>query len=141
MTDPTDLIIGAFIPSQASVRFTISVNKDLWEIDFKTWLGIIPDHFEKTQTDKGSFSINWTLTSGLVEDPYLYWMIRELVDRLMPAKDQLIALKLEYPDLLYKLCILLHKGDGEPALDMDNDTLRFLAEIGAALDCQIYNRL
>ncbi len=127
------LIIG-----QAYVYFSIS-SAILTEADFLQWLDMEPDVFNTWDVQSGR-SISWEITTPKTDDPFLHPMIRGIIDRLLPIKDRLIALKQAYPETNYTLEVVLYQGDGTAGLVIDNDTLRFLGEIGALVDCDIYRK-
>jgi len=129
-----EIIIG-----KAYTYFAIDSDSQT-EVDFFQWLGIEPDSFETIETIHGGWVKTWKITTPMTEDPYLHPMIRGIMDRLLPIKDRLIAFKRAYPDLHYKLQVVLWQGHGTAGLSLDNDTLLFLGEIGALLDCDIYRQ-
>jgi Domain of unknown function (DUF4279) len=128
----SELIIG-----QAYVYFAIT-SDTLTETDFLHWLGMEPDAFGISGVRSDNPRKSWEITTPKTDDPFLYPMIRGIVDRLIPIKDRLVAFKQEYPDLHYVLEVVLYQGDGTAGLSLDNDTLQFLAKIGAMIDCDIY---
>lgn len=134
MNDP-EIIIG-----EAYVYFDISIYGALTEVEFLNGLGLAPDSFTTGYAIDGGFWGSWKITTPMTEDPYLHPMIRGIVARLLPVKEQLIAFKQAYPDLQYKLTIVLYQGIGTAGLSFYNDTLGFLSEIGAIVDCDIYRK-
>lgn len=126
-----------FIPNQGYVYFAIK--SDVLTIeDCTQMLGMEPRF--RRELNASSLPVYWEIGTKFVEDPYLYHMIRNIVGELLPIKDRLIALKQHYPELYYVLEVVLFKGEGTPVLSLENDTLLFLGEIGAILDCDIYRR-
>jgi hypothetical protein len=125
-----------FIPNQGYVYFAIK--SDVLTIEACTQMLGMKPRYQREFSD--SFPVYWEIGTRVIEDPYLYHIIRNIVAELLPIKDRLIALKQQYPELHYVLEIVLFKGEGTPALSLENDTLSFLGEIGAILDCDIYRR-
>ncbi len=110
----------------------------LTKADCTQWLGMEP--VETAGISSSYPNDDWQISTPLTEDPFLHPMVRDIVARLVPIKDRLIAFKQAYPDLLYWLEVVLYKGDSMAGLGFDNDTLRFLGEIGATVDCDIYRK-
>lgn len=114
----------------------------LTEVDFLHWLGMEPDAFHISGKGVGKPRLNWKITTRRTINPDLPEMIEHIVDRLIPIKDRLIAFKRAYPDLNCQFQIVFWLGtEYVPALTIENDTLLFLGEIGAVLDCDMYNRV
>lgn len=128
---------SALITNEAYVYFAIR-SDILTKADCTKWLGMEP--VETAGINSGYLNDDWQISTPLTEDPFLLPMIRDIVARLGPIKDRLIAFKQAYPDLLYWLEVVLYKGDSAAGLGFDNDTLRFLGEIGATVDCDIYRK-
>lgn len=124
----------ASIPNEAYVYFAIR-SDTLTKADCTRWLGMEP-----VETAGKGPNNNWQISTPLTEDPFLHPMIRDIVAQLVPIKDRLIAFKQAHPDLQYWLEVVLYQGDSAPGLGFENDTLRFLGEIGATIDCDIYRK-
>lgn len=125
------------IIGQAYVYFAV-FSDHLTEADYLHGLGMEPDAFDTWGAGVGKPCKVWKITTPKTEDPFLRPMIRGIVDRLLPIKERLVAFKQAYPNLGYSLQVVLHQGDGAVGLSLDNDTLLFLGEIGATVDCDTY---
>ena len=103
---------------------------NLTAADCVQWLGMEPDGFD-TPEDK-----NWTITTPLTVNMDQSTMIRQIIKRLIPIKDRLIALKQAYPDLHYQLNVVIWSSTLN--ISLGNDTLLFLGEIGAGLGNEMF---
>jgi hypothetical protein len=110
-------------------RFTI-YSTSLAVENLVTKFGIEPDHFNTLETD------HWTISTPLSINTNQSTMIRQIVKRLIPIKDQLIAFKRAYPDSHYELQVVIWSRYID--LSLSNETLLFLGEIGAALESEIF---
>ena len=131
MDDP-EIIIG-----QAYVYFAIK-SDTLSQADCTQWLGKEPVATTGITSIFRAREEDWKISTPMTEDPFLHPMIRGIVDQLIPIKDRLISLKQTYPEVDYVLEVVLYQGHGTAGLFLYNDTLQFLAEIGATLDCDMY---
>ncbi len=122
------------ITNEGYVYFAIR-SDTLSKADCTRWLGMEPVETAGIGPDD-----DWQISTPLTDDPFLHPMIRDIVARLVPIKDRLMAFKQTYPELQYWLEVVLYKGDSAAGLSFDNDTLRFLGEIGATVDCDIYRK-
>ena len=126
------------ISTDGYVYFSIG-SFTLKEADFLHWLDMEPDTFHISGIGAGKPMLKWKITTRKTINPDLSEMIERIVDRLIPIKDRLIAFKRAYPDLNYQLQIVFWIGtEFVPALTIENDTMLFLGEIGALLDCDMY---
>lgn len=64
--------------------------------------------------------------------------LNKLVSILLPFKDGLIRLKKEY-DVSFVLQLVLHIGEETPSLHFGSLVSKFASEIGADIDCDMYN--
>ena len=103
---------------------------NLTAADCVQWLGMEPNGAD-TSEDK-----NWTITTPLTINIDQSTMIRQIVKRLLPIKDRLIALKQAYPDLHYQLNVVIWSSTLN--ISLGNDTLQFLGEIGAGLANEMF---
>ena len=111
------------------------------EADFMHWLGLEPDEFCGTDdTDKfeGTKTTIWSIRTPMTLNTVSASLIRSIVNRLIPIKDRLIALKQAHPDLICELNVVLWSNPLDLYIDMDNETLHFLAEIGAEFHSEMF---
>lgn len=79
----------------------------------------------------------WKLTSGLGVEHSIKEHVNALVLRLAGAKDALIGLHFGGTSVV--VCALYVDDDDRPAVHVTHDALRFIADIGAAFDLDIYH--
>ena len=120
---------GKPISDRGYARFDIFSNT-LTEADHLHWLGMEPDSFVTSE------STYWKITTPLTLNINQSNIIRQIVKRLIPIKDRLIAFKQAYPDLHYELCVVMWSSTID--LSLGNDTLLFLGEIGAELRSEMF---
>ncbi len=109
--------------------FSISAD-NLTAADCVQWLGMGPDDSDSSD-DK-----NWTITTPLTVNMDQSTMIRQIVKRLLPIKDRLIALKQAYPNVHYQVYVVIWSSTLN--ISLGNDTLQFLGEIGAGLSNEMF---
>ena len=105
------------------------------------WLGLEPDEFGGTDdTDKfeGTKTTIWSIRTPMTLNSVSANLIRRIVNRLIPIQDRLIALKQAPPDLICELNVVLWSNLLDLYIDMDNETLQFLAEIGAEFRSELF---
>jgi Domain of unknown function (DUF4279) len=113
----------------------------LREADFVHWLGLEPDEFGGTDdTDKfeGTKTTIWSIHTPMTQNSGSANLIRRIVNHLIPIKDRLIALKQAHPDLICELNVVLWSNPLDLHVDLDNETLQFLAEIGAEFRSEMF---
>ena len=64
--------------------------------------------------------------------------LNKLVSIILPFKDGLIRLKKDY-DVSFVLQLVLYFGEETPALHFGSMVIKFASEIGAEIDCDMYN--
>lgn len=127
------------ISSTGYARFDIC-SSILGEADFVHWLGLEPDQFrgnDYTEID-GTKTTIWRINTPMTQNSVSANQIRSIVNRLIPIKDRLIALKQAHPDLFCELYVVLWSIPLDLDVDLDNETLQFLAETGAAFRSEIF---
>jgi len=126
------------VPNKGYVYFAIG-SYVLKKEDFLTSLGMPPDTFGISGLGVNKPRLNWKITTPMTQNLDLFEMTRDIMYRLMPIKDRLIALKKAHPDLDYVLEVVFWIGNGStPALYFENDLFLFFGEIGARFDCDMY---
>lgn len=113
-------------------RFKLS-SSILREADFVHWLGLEPDEFggaDDTDKFEGTKTTIWSIRTPMTQNSVSANQIRSIVNRLIPIKDRLIALKQVDPDLICELDAILWSNPLDLYVDLDNETLLFLGEIG-----------
>ena len=140
---------GKPISDRGYARFNI-FSKTLTEADYLHGLGMEPDSFVTSESlgdhvpglgmEPDSFVISecttWTIKTALTLNINQYTMIKQIVKRLMPIKDRLIALKQANPDLEYGLYVVIWSSTLH--LYLENDTLLFMGEIGAEFHYEVF---
>jgi hypothetical protein len=108
--------------------------------DFNKFLSIQPTKFEKL-FERGQVPkcTTWEYSTEKLINPNCLNEIEKLVSALEPHKEEFKQLKLHYPQLQIVLQVVLYQGDESPALHFSTSTLAFLNDLGAAIDCDIYN--
>jgi len=120
---------GKPVSNRGYARFDILSNT-LMEADYLHGLVMVPDSFGNSE------SKYWTINTPLTLNINQSIMIQQIVKRLMPIKDRLIAFKQAYPDLTYELTVVVWSSELD--LGLSNDTLLFLGEIGATLQSEMF---
>ncbi|WP_373552049.1 DUF4279 domain-containing protein [Haliscomenobacter sp.] len=120
------------IRSTGYARFKLC-SSILREADFMHWLGLEPDEFGGTDnTDKfdGTKTTIWRIRTPMTQNSVSANQVRSIVNRLIPIKDRLIAIKQADPDLFCELDAILWSNPLDLQVHLDNETLLFLGEIG-----------
>lgn len=126
------------IPNVGYVYFSIG-SFVLKKEDFLSGLGMPPDTFGISGLGVNKPRLNWKITTPSTQNLDLFEMMQDIVYRLLPIKDRLIAFKKAHPDLDYALVLVFRMGNSStPALYLENDLLLFFGEIGARMDCDMY---
>ncbi|AEE52834.1 DUF4279 domain-containing protein [Haliscomenobacter hydrossis] len=112
----------------------------LTKADYVQWLGLEPDEFGGTDNTEfdGTKTTIWSIRTPMTLNTVSANLIRRIVNRLVPIKDRLIALKQAHPDLNAELEVVLWSNPLDLYIDMDNETLLFLAEIGAQFRSEMF---
>ncbi len=63
-------------------------------------------------------------------------LVRQVVEKLLPFKDRLVALKQAMPEVHYTLTVVVWSTLTH--FDLDSESMRLLGEIGARLDSEIF---
>ena len=108
--------------------------------DFNAKLSINPTDFKKIY-EKGHVPkcTSWEISSGKLVNPYFYEEIEKIIIKLEKHKTELIQLKKENPEFVYQFIVVIFLGDESPGLHFSEKTINFLNDIGASIDCDIYN--
>ena len=119
------------IRSTGYARFDLR-SDTLTEADFVHWLGLEPDEFCSTDNTwfDGTKTTIWRINTPMTQNSVSANQIRSIVNRLIPIKDRLIAIKQADPDLFCELDAILWSNPLDLYVDLDNETLLFLGEIG-----------
>ena len=127
------------IRSTGYARFDLR-SDTLTEADFVHWLGLEPDEFCSTDNTwfDGTKTTIWRINTPMTQNSVSANQIRSIVNRLIPIKDRLIAIKQADPDLFCELYVVLWSNPVDLDVDLDNETLQFLAETGAAFRSEIF---
>ncbi len=127
------------IRSTGYARFDLC-SSTLTEVDFVHWLGLEPDEFGGTDNTgfDGTKTTTWSIRTPMTLNTVSTNLIRRIVNRLMPIKDRLIALKQAHPDLNAELDVVLWSNPLDLYIDMDNETLQFLGEIGGQFRSEMF---
>ncbi len=112
----------------------------LTEADYMHWLGLKPDEFGGTDNTEydGTKTTTWSIHTPMTLNTVSANLIRRIVNRLIPIKDRLIALKQAHPDLNCELNVVLWSNPLDLYIDMDNETLLFLGEIGVQFRSEMF---
>ncbi|MCB9080156.1 MAG: hypothetical protein H6555_00415 [Lewinellaceae bacterium] len=105
-------------------------SENLTGADVERWLGVESDG------QRGAVENHWILKTPLTRNIPGGVLGQQMVKRLMPLKDRLIALKKANPTAHYGLGIVIWSSLTD--FDLDNETLLFLGEIGARLESEIF---
>lgn len=120
------------ISSTGYARFDLC-SSTLTEADFVDWLGLEPDEFggtDYTEID-GTKTIIWRIRTPMTLNTVSTNLVQRIVNRLIPVKDRLIALKQAHPDLNCELNVVFWSDPLDLYITLDNETLLFLGEIEA----------
>lgn len=119
--------------------FTLCSNI-LAEADYEQWLGVKPDLFIKTDNTEidGPKTTIWEISTKMTPNTESSILIRQIVERLMPIKDRVIALKQSHPDLNCELELIYWCNPLDSFLYMDNETMLLLGEIGAQFNSEMF---
>ena len=127
------------LKSTGFAHFTLSSNT-LTETDYKQWLGVEPDVF--ISTDNTGFEDTkttiWGISTKMAPNTVSSILIRQIVNRLTPIKDRVIALKQAHPDLDCELELVYWSNPLDSFLYMDNETMSLLGEIGAQFHTEMF---
>lgn len=112
----------------------------LTEADYVHWLGLKPDEFGGTDNTEydGTKTTTWSIRTPMTLNTVSANLIRRIVSRLIPIKDRLVALKQAHPDLNCELNVVLWSNPLDLYIDMDNETLQFLGEIGGQFRSEMF---
>ena len=123
------------------VYFAIKTDNDTFDLNwFNSRLNIEPTtfrkKFEKGQTPKCTI---WKYSTPNLTNPVYFEEIENLIDRLVPFKEEFKILKQENPDFHYVLEVVIFLGDQTPGLNFSQKALDFIQYVGGEIDCDIYN--
>jgi hypothetical protein len=127
------------IRSTGYARFDLR-SDTLTEADFVHWLGLEPDEFCSTDNTwfDGTKTTIWRINTPMTQNSVSANQIRSIVNRLIPIKDRLIAIKQVDPDLFCYLDVVLWSNPLDLYITMDNETLLFLGEIGVQFNSDMF---
>ncbi|MDX2068546.1 MAG: DUF4279 domain-containing protein [Haliscomenobacter sp.] len=127
------------ISSTGYARFDLC-SSTLTEVDFVDWLGLEPDEFGGTDNNEidGTKTTIWKIRTPMTPNTVSAKLIQKIVNRLMPIKDRLIALKQAHPDLSCELNVVFWSDPLDLYIILDNETLLFLGEIGAQFHTEMF---
>jgi Domain of unknown function (DUF4279) len=128
------------ISSTGYARFKLC-SSILREADFMHWLGLEPDEFggtDNTDQFEGTKTTIWSIRTPMTQNSVSANQVRSIVNRLIPIKDRLMAIKQADPDLICELDVVLWSDPLDLYITMDNETLLFLGEIGAEFSSEMF---
>ena len=128
-------------PTRGYIYFAIKTeDEDLDLADFDKYLRVKPTKFEKIHS-RGPVPkcTIWTYSTDELTNPTFYEVVEGLIKELLPYKDDFKRLKNEYEDIHYVLEVVIFLGDESPGLNFSRMVLDFLNDVGAEIDCDIYN--
>ncbi|MBK9489951.1 MAG: hypothetical protein IPO07_15135 [Haliscomenobacter sp.] len=112
----------------------------LREADFMHWLGLEPDEFGDTYNTEinGTKTTVWRIRTPITQNSVSANLVQRIVNRLIPIKDRLIAMKQVDPDLICELDVVLWSNPLDLYIIMDHETLLFLGEIGVQFHSEMF---
>jgi Domain of unknown function (DUF4279) len=127
------------IRSTGYARFDLR-SDTLTEADFVHWLGLEPDEFCSTDNTwfDGTKTTIWRINTPMTQNSVSANQIRSIVNRLIPIKDRLIAIKQADPDLICELDVVLWSDPLHLYISMDKETLLFLGEVGVQFNSDMF---
>ena len=128
------------ISSTGYARFDLC-SSILTEADFVHWLGLEPDEFggtDHTEFD-GTKTTTWKIRTPMTPNTVSAKLVQRIVNRLIPIKDRLIALKQVDPDLICELDVVFWSDPLDLYIIMDHETLLFLGEIGVQFHSEMFS--
>ena len=124
------------------IYFGISTHEDGFTLDkFKEYLSLDPTSFKNKFENKGKSPTRylWRLEEEQKNEPNIYEEISVLISKLIPHKQELIELKNAHSHLEFVLEVVLFCGENSPALGLDSNAIKFLNDVGAEFDVDMYN--
>lgn len=108
--------------------------------EFENYIALKPTRFQK-MLEKGNVPVCtiWEYSTGNLINPNFFKEIEKLVVELEKHKCEFKKLKIEHPEMEFVLEVVIYLGDETPGLNFNKKTLEFVAEVGAVIDCDIYN--
>jgi len=128
------------IRSTGYARFDLC-SSILREADFMHWLGLEPDEFggaDNTDQFEGTKTTIWSIRTPMTQNSVSANQVRSIVNRLIPIKDRLIAIKQADPDLFCELDVVLWSDPLHLYINMDKETLLFLGEVGVQFNSDMF---
>ena len=121
--------------------FAIKTENESFELEtFNKYLSIQPTRFQKMfERGKVPVCTIWEYSSGDLTNPYYFEEIEKLVAKLSEHKSEFLKLKSENPEVDFILEIVIKLGDETPGLHFSKETIQFVNDIDAVIDCDIYN--
>ena len=112
----------------------------LTEADYVQWLGLEPDEFCGTDNTwfDGTKTTIWKIRTPMTPNTVSAKLVQRIVNRLIPIKDRLIALKQVDPDLICELDVVFWSDPLDLYTILDNETLLLLGEIGAQFHTEMF---
>lgn len=121
--------------------FAIKTENENFElVTFNKYLSILPTSFQKMFA-RGNVPVCtiWEYCSGDLTNPYYFEEIEKLVAKLSEHKSEFLKLKSENPEVDFILEIVIKLGDETTGLHFSKETIQFVNDIDAVIDCDIYN--
>lgn len=107
---------------------------------FNKYLTISPTRFQEALSNgKNPKCTIWELSSEELINPSYCDEIENLISILNNHKAEFQKLKKENSEVEYVLQIIMYLGDETPALQINQDVLKFINDVGGFIDCDIYN--
>lgn len=116
------------IQSTGCTYFNIWTMSEDKTVDYLHWLGLESDKINIERLFRTPMLLNEGSTS----------LIRRMVKRLIPFKDRLIALKQAHRDLHFELTVLFWTDPLYLWINLENETLQFLAETGIEFRSELF---
>lgn len=129
------------IDTKGYIYFGIKTeNENLTIENFNSILSIKPTKFERIfERGRVPKTTNWIYSTDELVNPYCFEVIENFIDALEPYKEEFKKLKLQYPEISMFLEVVLFLGDETPGLSFSRKIISFVHELGAEIDCDIYN--
>lgn len=124
------------------IYFVIKTEDTQFELaEFENFLSIKPTSVQK-MFERGNVpkSTSWRLGTAELINPHFFQEVEKLIATLKPHKDEFKKLKTVYPDFKFVLQVVLYLGDESPGLNFSNETIELINDVGAEIDCDIYNK-
>lgn len=130
---------GKPLKSNGLASFTLCSNT-LTEADYRQWIGVKPDLSISTDSNEidDTKTTVWEIRTKLTPNTVSSILIRQIVERLIPIKDQVIALKQAHPNLSCELELVYWSNPLDLSIYMDKETILLLGEIGGQFRSEMF---